>query len=331
MTPTENELILLTRRPQGNVDEDCFTFESQEISPPGPGEVHIRNIYLSCDPYLRLNMSSRFELGKPIPVRAVGEVVATADPRFAVGDVVWGFLAWERYSVARAADLTLVDSKLGPLSHAISVRGMIGLTAWVGMMSIGQPAPGDTVVVSAAAGAVGSVAGQLARLAGARVVGIAGGERKVSHVVENLGYDAAIDYKSGVSLKESLADACPDGVDVYFDNVGGTVLNAVLDQLGVGARLAICGGISQYQVEGQEETNLAKLMGSGATMKWFSIYDHLHELPAFVTRMARLVGEGKIVYYEDIADGFENVIPAFLGLFRGENLGKRLVRVSDEP
>ena len=223
-----------------------------------------------------------------------------------------------------------VDPTLGPISHAISVRGMIGLTAWIGMLDIGRPRPGETALVSAGAGAVGSVAGQLAKLAGARSVAIVGGERKRRHALEVLGYDAAVDHRSAEPLEEALARACPEGIDVYFDNVGGSVLETVLGQLRLGARLAMCGNISGYNLEGEEEkVGLGVLLGRQTTMTWFSINEHLHELEAHVARMAPLVAEGRIVYTEDIAEGFDAVIPSFLGLFSGENLGKRLVRIAE--
>ena len=275
-------------------------------------------------------MAVGFELGAPVTARAVGRVLESRDPRFSPGDLVWGFLSWESHSLASAERLWPVDPTLGPISHAISVRGMIGLTAWIGMLDIGRPRPGETALVSAGAGAVGSVAGQLAKLAGARSVAIVGGERKRRHALEVLGYDAAVDHRSAEPLEEALARACPEGIDVYFDNVGGSVLETVLGQLRLGARLAMCGNISGYNLEGEEEkVGLGVLLGRQTTMTWFSINEHLHELEAHVARMAPLVAEGRIVYTEDIAEGFDAVIPSFLGLFSGENLGKRLVRIAE--
>ncbi len=330
--PSEKQCILLVRRPEAMVEESCFSSVSRKIAPLQAGEVLVRNIYLSCDPYLRLRMTEGFELGEPIVARAVGEVVSSADPRFSEGDLVWGFLGWETYTTARAESLFLVDPELGPVTHAISVRGMIGLTAWLGMLDIGAPLPGETVVVSSAVGAVGSVAGQLARLAGARVVGIAGGSKKVRHAIDVLGYDDAIDYRAEVPLAEALAAACPDGIDVYFDNVGGSVLNAVISQLNMRSRLAMCGNVSQYNNEGADEgIGLSQMLGRQATMTWFAINDHMHRLPEFVTRMAPLIASGRIVYQEHVTQGFDNVPGAFCGLFRGENLGKRLVQISDIP
>jgi len=290
----------------------------------------VRNLFVSCDPYLRLRMAEGFALDEPVVARAVGEVIASTDSRFTPGDLVWGFLTWETHSIARAEQLYLVDPSHGPISHAISVRGMIGLTAWIGMLDLGRPQPGDTVLVSTAAGAVGSVAGQLARLAGARVVGIAGGERKVRHCLDFLGYDAAIDYKADTPLDETISSACPDGVDVYFDNVGGEILDTVIGHLRVGARLAMCGNVASYnEPEEEHGIRLGRLLGSQATMTWFSINDHMDELPGYIERMAPLVSSGKVVYREDIAQGFDAVIDSFLGLYRGENLGKQLVQVAE--
>jgi NADPH-dependent curcumin reductase CurA len=314
------------------VEESCFAFESRPLAPLRAGEVLVRNIYLSCDPYLRLYMAERFALGDPIVARAIGEVIATQDPRFSEGDLVCGSLGWETYSTACAEHLLPVDPALGPVTHAIGVRGMNGLTAWLGVFDVGRPLPGETVVVSAAVGAVGSVAGQLARLAGARVVGIVGGEEKVRHAVDVLGYDAAVDRRAARPLTEALAEACPMGIDVYFDNVGGSVLNAVIEQLNVGCRLAMCGNISQYSNVGADEgIGLTRMLGLQATMRWFTINDLLHELPPFERRIAPLVASGKIVYPENVTQGFTAVPSAFVGVFRGENLGKQLVQIAALP
>lgn len=326
-----NTRVLFVQRPVGAVDESCFETDVQAVSEPGPGEVLVRNIYLSCDPYLRGRMDGAFELGAPVTARVVGQVAASADPAFAPGDHVWGFLGWEQFSMIRGAELTHVDPVSGPLSHAISVRGMPGLTAWVGLVDIGRPQPGETVFVSSATGAVGQVVGQLARRAGARVVGSGGTDAKVAHAVDRLGYDAAFNYKTVSSIGEALGEHCPDGIDVYFDNVGGETLEAVLARVNPGARIPICGMISRYEsTDDPGVRNLISVLANRVTITGFSIYDHVHRLPWFVPRMARWLAEGSIVYDEDIVDGIDSLPGTFLGMLAGDNVGKRMVRVGPD-
>ncbi|MCP5028452.1 MAG: NADP-dependent oxidoreductase [Actinomycetia bacterium] len=330
-TTSTNTRVLLVERPSGAITASCFRVDEQPMVDPGPGEVLVRNIYLSCDPYLRGRMDEAFPLGEPVTARVVGEVVASNDPAHSRGDIVWGFLGWELYSVIRGAELTTVDPGLGPISHAISVRGMPGLTAWVGILEIGRPRPGETVLVSSATGAVGSVVGQLARQAGARVVGTGGSDEKVAHAVNRLGYDAAFNYKTVSSLGDAIDEYCPGGVDVYFDNVGGDLLEAVLTRMNPAARIPVCGMISRYETGDPGTRNLIGILGSRATMTGFSIYDHVHKLPEFVPDMAHRLAQGSIVYDEDIVDGIDSLPATFIGMLGGDNIGKRLVRVSAEP
>ncbi len=273
------------------------------------------------------NYAGAFALGQPIPSRVVAEVVESDTPQFAAGDYVWGFLNWEQYSaVAAPAQLRRVDPELGPLSHAISVRGMPGLTAEVGMLELGMPKAGDTVFVSAASGAVGSIAGQLARLAGARVVGSAGSDAKVAHLLERLGFDAAFNYKT-TKQDEALAELCPRGIDVYFDNVGGHTLDAALANINPFARIPVCGQISGYDRPGAHVARLGALVASRVTMTGFIVYDHMHKFDAFLPRMAQRLSTGTVQYFEDIVDGIENAPAAFIGMMAGDNIGKRLVRI----
>ena len=336
-----NRRVHFVQRPDGPVTPACFDLRDAPVAAPADGDVLVRNIYLSCDPYMRGRMGGtanypglkHFDLDAVIPARVVGQVEASRNPAFEAGDVVWGFLGWELYSLARGGgDLRVVDPSLGPISHAITAIGMPGLTARVGILDIGKPKPGETVFVSAASGAVGQVAGQIAKLEGCRVVGSAGSDAKVAHIVDALGFDAAFDYRTVPSLGAALDEHCPDGIDVYFDNVGGETLEAALDRINPGARIPVCGQISQYDnAERFEPRNRANLEAKGATMRKFSIYDHMDQYDAFLPWIAERIADGRIVYFEDIVDGIDNTVDAFIGMMRGENLGKRLVRVSDDP
>jgi NADPH-dependent curcumin reductase CurA len=325
-----NVRVLLEHRPNGSIDPMCFRIDEVPLPELAPAQVMVRNIYLSCDPYLRGRMAGDFPLGQPVTARVVGRVERSLDPAFAEGDIVWGFLRWELYSVVRGAELTKVDPSLGPISHAITVRGMPGLTAYVGMIEIGRPRPGETVVVSAATGAVGSVAGQLARLAGARVVATGGTEEKVRHAVDTLGYHAAINYRSAPSLADALDAQCPGGIDVYFDNVGGELLDAVLPRLNRGARIPLCGMISAYDTrDGHGLRNFISVLTNRVTVTGFAVSEHVHKLPEFVEQMSRWVADGTIVYVEDVVEGIENLPAAFIGMLNGDNIGKRLVHVDE--
>lgn len=326
-----NRRVLLQRRPDGPITTDLFVFDEVPSPEPEPGDVVVRNIYLSCDPYLVGRMQSVFPVGEPVTARVVGVVSASRNERFPEGTIVWGFLSWETETlVPGGRGLTVVDPTLGPISHAISVLGMPGLTAYVGAIELGQPTPGETFYVSSAAGAVGSIAGQLARMAGARVVGSAGSAAKCAHVTDVLGFDACFD-RTDLSVEDGLALHCPDGIDVYFDNVGGSTLDAVLARMNPAARISICGQISTYVEAGDGLRNIMAMLRQRATMTGFSIYDHVHKLPTFLPRMSRWLADGQVVYVEDILDGIEVVPSAFVGMLDGDNVGKRLVQVSDDP
>jgi hypothetical protein len=328
--------IVLAARPVGLPKESDFRLEAGPSAGPGEGEVLVRALYLSLDPYMRMRISAGRSYAPPIAVGevmiggVVGEVLDSRDPRFSPGDIVEGRLGWqERGSIAGAA-LRKVDPELGPLTTALGVLGMTGLTAYFGLFDVGRPRPGDTVLVTAAAGAVGSVAGQLARLAGCRVVGIAGGERKCG-LLREFGFDCAIDYKSTPDLAAAVAEACPRGIDVFFDNVGGTIADAAMDRLARGARVAICGSISQTSLVQPEHgpRAQAKLMTAWASMQAFNVFqfqDHHEEVRK---RLAGWVRSGDIRYREDIVDGLENAPRAFIGMLRGENFGKLIVKLAD--
>ncbi len=332
-----NTRIVLTKRPSGWVDESCFAVQDCAEPVGGPGDVLLEAIYLSTDPYLRGRMNAGpsyapgFEIGKPIVSRVVARVIASGNSRFAVGDVVWGFLDWALRSVVpRGEGLHKIDTTLGRISHAVSVLGMPGLTAWVGAIEIGQPAPGDTAYISSAAGTVGQLAGQFAKRAGARVVGSAGGDDKVDFLRDRCGFDAAFNYKTG-SIDEALAEHCPQGLDLYFDNVGGSTLEAALRHARVGARIPVCGMISAYnEVDDPGIKGLQALLTKRIAMTGFIIYDHVHKLAAYQARVAPWLRSGELVFQEDIVQGIEQAPAALIGMMKGEAIGKRLVQVAAE-
>lgn len=336
----DNRQILFAKIPVGVVTPDVFEFRDAPMPTPGDGDVLVRNIYLSCDPYMRGRMDPTsgygvyFDVGEILPARVVGQVHESRNPDFKVGDFVWGFLGWELFTLVTGGEgLRVIDPSLGPISHAITVLGMPGRTAEVGIYDLSDPKPGETVYVSAACGAVGQVVGQLAKMKGCRAVGSAGSDAKAAHLIDNLGYDAAFNYKTVSSIGAALDEHCPDGIDIYFDNVGGETLAAVLERLNDGARVPVCGQISQYDLESRESPTDqdALLAKANATLGKFSIYKHMDNFDAFPPRMAAWMKAGKVVYYEDIVEGLDNAPNAFITMMKGENLGKRLVRVSDDP
>ncbi len=332
-----NTRILFVKRPVGWVDESCFAIEQGPEPVAGPQDVLVQALYLSTDPYLRGRMNDGpsyapgFTLGQPVVSRVVGRVIASNNTGFAVGDYVWGFLDWaERVVAPRGEGLHKIDPSLGPVSLAISALGMPGLTAWVGMMELGKPAPGDTVFISSAAGTVGQLAGQFAKRAGARVVGSAGADHKVAYVLEKCGFDAAFNYKEH-DTGEALRELCPRGVDVYFDNVGGTTLEAALGHANVGARFPVCGMISAYNLtEDRGIRNLQMLLSKRITMTGFIVGDHVHKLPAYQARVAPWFARGETVFAEDIVPGIERAPATLIGMFNGEAIGKRLVQVAED-
>jgi NADPH-dependent curcumin reductase CurA len=336
MTDTESRVWTLARRPTGTPTDDCFSLERRSKPTPNPGEVVVRTRFLSVDPYMRGRMragesyAEPWAVGEPLEGGAVGEVVAERGTEFETGDLVIGSLQWADYSVAPAHAVTRVDVGDLPVSTALGVVGMPGRTAYFGTREVAQPQPGDTVVVSAAAGAVGSVAGQLAAMAGARVVGTAGSDRKVEWL-SDLGFDAGINYADVDDYDDALASAAPDGVDVYFDNVGGPITDAVFDHLAVDARVAVCGQIALYNAEERPTgpRKLSTLIASRARVEGFLVSDFAARFDAATAALRRWVQSGRIDYRETVTDGLENAPDAFVGLFAGENIGKQLVQVSE--
>ena len=331
----ENKQILLNSRPAGLPTTDNFRIEDVEIPQPKEGEALVRTLYLSVDPYMRSRMNDRksyvppFALNEVIVGAAVGEVLESRAADFKAGDIVTGMLGWRLYSTARAEELHKVDPRLAPITTALGVLGIPGLTAYFGLLDICDPKPGETVVVSGAAGAVGLTVCQIAKIKGCRVVGIAGSDEKNAYLTNEIAVDATINYKTA-NVGEALAAACAKGVDVYFDNVGGEVSDAVLPQINKGARISICGQISMYNLERIDVGLRAQpfLLVKSAMMKGFIILDYAPRFAEGVTQLGKWLKEGKLKYAENIVDGFENTPQAFLGLFAGENLGKQLVKVA---
>ncbi len=332
-----NHQIRLKSRPTGEPTAANFEAADGQMPEPKDGEVLRRTIYLSLDPYMRGRMSDAASYAAPVKLgevmggHTVSQVVESRNPEFTTGDFVTGYDGWQTYAVSSGKDLRKLDPRAVPISTAIGVLGMPGMTAFVGLMDIGQPKPGETVVVSAASGAVGAVVGQLAKINGCRTVGVAGSSDKCRYVVEELGFDACVNYKTD-DLVPALKAACPGGVDIYFENVGGAVFAAILRVINKGARIPLCGLISEYNATGNPAgPNLRPLLVQRATIKGFIVSDHPDRAPAFLQEVAPLVMSGRIKFREDIVDGLDHAPTAFIGLLAGKNFGKLMVRVSPDP
>lgn len=330
----QNKEISLASRPTGMPTSENFRFSETETAPLNEGEVLVRTLYISVDPYLRGRMRegrsyvAPFQVGEVISSGVVGEVVESRLPSFPEGDIVTGMLGWRLYNVARLEELRKVDARMGPVTTALGVLGMPGLTAYFGLLDIGQPKEGETVVVSGAAGAVGMTVCQIAKIKGCRVVGIAGSDEKNRYLREELGVDAVINYKTD-DVRQTLQEACPKGVDIYFDNVGGDISDAVITNISHGARIIICGQIAIYNLNRLDAGPHPQpyLLVNSALMRGFIISDYAPRFMEGVMQMAQWLGAGKLKYAESIVEGFENTPRAFIGLFSGENLGKQLVKV----
>lgn len=339
-TANVNRRIALASRPKGAPTTQDFRLEQLDVPTPGDGQVLLRTLYLSLDPYMRGRMSDAPSYAPPTEVGdvmvggTVNRVVASRHPKFAEGDLVLGGAGWQDYVISDGSDLM----RLGDAAHsslALSVLGMPGFTAYHGLLNIGEPKPGETVVVAAASGAVGAVVGQIAKIKGARAVGIAGGADKCRYVLDELGFDACID-RNDPQFAKQLAQACPDGIDVYFENVGGAVLDAVLPLLNIGARVPVCGLIAHYndQKLPPGPDRLPLLMGlllrQRIRAQGFIILDHYADgFAPFYREMSAWVAAGKVKLREDIVDGLENAPEAFIGMLEGRNFGKLVIRVAD--
>jgi NADPH-dependent curcumin reductase CurA len=329
----KNLQVVLASRPEGWVREDNFRIVETDIPRPREGEALVRNLYLSLDPYMRMRMDAGKSYAPPVEVGevmvggGVGEVMESRDSRFSKGDIVTGRLGWQLYAVAAGTGLRKVNTDGAPISTALGVIGMPGVTAWYGLLKIGEPKAGETVAVSAASGAVGSVVGQIAKIKGCRAVGIAGGTEKCSYVVSELGFDACVDYKS-VNFESELEAVVPGGIDVYFENVGGRVLDVILPHLNAFSRIPFCGYVSEYNPgEGYGVRHLRQLLVSRSRLQGFIISEHLEIWEQALRELAGWVAAGKLKYHETVTEGLENAPRAFIGMLQGKNLGKQLVKV----
>jgi len=336
MPAATSRRVILKSRPAGAPKPSDFEIVEQPLPAPKDGEMLSRTIYLSLDPYMRGRISGVKSYAKGVDPGelmvggTVSEVVESKHPSFKPGDFVQGYDGWQTHAVSNGAGVRKLDPAQAPISTALGVLGMPGMTAYVGLLDIGQPKPGETVVVSAASGAVGAVVGQLAKLQGCRAVGIAGSKDKCEYVVNELGFDACVNYKTD-ALVPALSAACPKGIDVYFENVGGDVTEAVMQLLNPFSRIPLCGLISMYNATSPAPgPSWRYLLTNRVLVKGFIVSDHLDRMPAFLADCTTWVREGKLKFREDIMEGLENAPTAFIGLLQGKNFGKMLVRVGED-
>lgn len=328
-----NMQVLLANRPEGWVTESDFKLVENDIPQPRPGEILIENHWLSLDPYMRGRMSAgksyaaSTEIGEVMTGGTVGKVIASQNPKFSEGDYVVGSTGWQLYATSGGDGISRIDPNVVPLSAYLGVCGMPGATAWIGLLEHCSPKAGETVLVSAASGAVGSVVGQISKMQGCRAVGIAGGPKKCNYAVKQLGFDACVDYKAG-NLREDLKAACPEGVDCLFENVGGEVMDTALSVLNPFSRVALCGLISGYNLtEPYGMKMIRSILVNRVNVRGFIVFDRLDLYQKAVGQLVRWVSQGKIKYHETIAEGLENAPRAFIGMLKGENLGKQVVKL----
>ncbi|RZI42801.1 NADP-dependent oxidoreductase [Herbaspirillum sp. HC18] len=324
--------MVLASRPQGHVVPENFRLEEVAVPTLKDGELLVRNHYLSLDPYMRMRMedvksyAAPQAIGETMIGGTVGEVVESKNPKFAVGDKVQGMFGWSEMGVSDGSLLRKLDTTHVPLSAYLGSVGMPGMTAWYGLTQIILPKQGETVVVSAASGAVGSVVGQLAKLRGCRAVGIAGGKEKCDYVVNELGFDACIDYKAG-NLKSDLAKATPNGIDGVFENVGGEIFDACLARMNPFGRIALCGMIAGYDGEPMPLYNMRTMLTMRLTMRGFIVSEHMEHWPEGLKELGMLVATGKLKFRESVAQGLASAPEAFMGMLKGKNFGKQLVKL----
>lgn len=336
---TLNRQITLAARPIGFPKDSDFKLVESPIPTPKEGEFVVRVIYTSVDPYMRGRMNDAASYAAPVQLgavmggAAVGKVIGSNNPNFLEGDIVEGPFGWQEYAVSNGQGVRKIDPSLAPISTALGVLGMPGLTAYFGLLDICNPQPGETLVVSGAAGAVGSLVGQIAKIKGCRAVGIAGADDKIAYLTDELGFDAAFNYKTVTDYVHKLKELCPKGIDAYFDNVGGTITDAVFRLINNGARISICGQISQYNLEEPEmgpRIILVSLLVKQAKAEGFLVFRFANRYAEGLQQMAQWVKQGKLKYREDIEEGIENTPRAFMAMLKGRNTGKQLVKVSEQ-
>jgi NADPH:quinone reductase len=337
--PTINRQITLAARPVGFPKDSDFKLVESPMPAPKDGEFLVRVIYMSVDPYMRGRMNDAASYAAPVQLGevmgggAVGKVITSNNPNFREGEIVEGFFGWQEYAVSNGEGVRKIDPSLAPISTALGVLGMPGLSAYFGLLDICNPQLGETVVVSGAAGAVGSLVGQIALIRGCRAVGIAGADAKVAYLTDELGFDAAFNYKTVTDYFHKLKELCPKGIDAYFDNVGGAITDAVFRLINTRARISICGQISQYNLEQPEmgpRIILVSLLVKQARAEGFLVFQFANRYGEGLNQMAEWLKQGKLKYREDIAHGIENAPSAFIAMLKGQNTGKQLVKISDE-
>lgn len=333
-----NRQVILVSRPEGEPSAENFQLAESPVPDPAEGQFLVKVDYLSVDPYMRGRMSDAPSYAPPVELGAVmvggtvGTIVASRHPEWQVGQAVVGYQGWQEYALSDGSDVERFDRDLAPLSTALGVLGMPGMTAYFGLLDVGRPRAGETVMVSGAAGAVGSLVGQIAQIQGCRAVGSAGSAEKVAWLRHDLGFDDAFNYKEVSDYGARLDEVCPSGIDVYFDNVGGSLTDAVFTRLNVGARVVVCGQIDQYNASRPPRGPrlLWHLIVKRARVEGFLVFDFRHRFADGQRQMAQWLREERIRYRETVVDGLEHAVEAFTGLFRGQNTGKMLVRVSAE-
>jgi hypothetical protein len=338
MPDTTNRRILFSRLMVGGPRVEDFTLVEGPIPEPGEGELLLRNLYVSIDPGSRARLSGRDSyvpakpLGEVMDAQTVSEVVLSRHPDYRIGEIVAGYHGWQDYAVSDGKRLNRVDPNLGPISSAIGVFGLPGLTAYIGIRKLLKPAPGETVLISSAAGAVGSLAGQIAKIDGAQIVGIAGGEKKCTYCRKVYGFNQMIDYKAESSIAKALRKVFPKGVNVYFDNVGGELLNAAVANMRRFGRILICGQVAEYNLEPEQSIGLrdvSAFISRRLDMRGFVVLDHSEFFEEARQIMAEWIKEKKLIFREHIIEGLENAPRAFCGIFRGENFGRTLIHLAD--